>query len=135
MFEYINEVSVLVSALMAVAVGSVWYSPVAFGNIWLASLGNSVGNDVLSSKEMVRAIIKGVMVQYIFFLTLAFLMYVTKETLSLGVLGGIITLCVCFSYVQAAIWESRPYTYVFVQSGYALISIYGGLSIITFWPW
>lgn len=135
MFEYVNEVSIVVSALLAVAVGNVWYSPLVFGNAWLRSMGKEPGSDVLNPKEMYVATIKGVCAHVVFFFVLAYVSYVTREVLSLTQLGAIVTFLIAFPYVLGTIWEQRPFVYVLIQIGYAFVTVYGGLSIITFWPW
>ena len=40
----LNILAILVAAIASMALGTLWYSPVLFGNAWLAALGKDAGD-------------------------------------------------------------------------------------------
>lgn len=136
MFEGINEVAIVVSAILAIAVGNVWYSPLVFGNVWMRAIGIQSGSDVLPQREMMIAVVRGVFAQMLFFVTLSFLMKgVDMNVYSLMEIAGLVTLLVATQSLGAVIWERKPFAYFLVQVGYSAVIIFGGLAVITYWPW
>jgi hypothetical protein len=135
MFEGINEVAILVTALLAVAVGSVWYSPVVFGNTWMKSLGMRPGDDVFPQKEMIVAVVKGMVTQIVFFTTLAILARDMATSVSFMELAVLLLVLLATQLMHVVIWEKRPIAYFLVNFGYSVLILFGGLGVITFWPW
>jgi hypothetical protein len=136
MFEGINEIAILVSAILAVAVGNIWYSPLVFGNVWMRAVGIRPGEDVFPKDKVVGAVLKGVCVQVVFFLTLAFLMQgINASVYTLSEVAGILTLIIALQALSTVIWEQKPFMYFLVNAGYVGVIILGGLAVITYWPW
>ena len=135
MFEQVNELAVLVSAILAVAVGSIWYSPLLFGPLWMKTIGQEIEAE-LSKREMILASIKSIIAQAIFFFVVTqFIQISTTASISLATVGGLLLAFLSVSTLSLAIWEKRPISYVFVHAGYNAIVIFGGIGIIAYWPW
>lgn len=135
MFEYINEVSVLVAALLSVAVGSIWYSPLVCGNAWLRASGKTDLDVEYSSRELAWVTARAVMVNMVLFTGVAWLSTHLVVAHPLLISVGIATGSIIAHLSIISLWEKRPFTYVLVHGGYALIALLGGLSIILYWPW
>jgi hypothetical protein len=138
MFENVNEVAVIVSAILAVAVGNVWYSPMLFGTHWIKSLGGNgsfVGDN--DTKQLSLAVLKGVGTNIIIFFVLAKLIALHKD-LEMESLYGFVGLLLVFLWAHLltpVIWEKKQLPYFFVHAGYFTIVLLIGLGIITKWPW
>lgn len=136
MFEYINETAVIVASLLALAVGNVWYSALAFGPLWLRAQGKDPQGDILPESRVGAFIAKSIIALVCYFSLLAFL----EMRLSAAGLGVSETLLIMFgliaSYmIYAAVWERKPLSYLLINLGYVLLVTYGGSAVITYWPW
>ena len=136
MFEYVSLLSVVVAAVLAVAVGVVWYSPLFFGPMWMRSLGKSIADLDMPRREMLIATGKGLIAHLIFFCILApFLGYVVTYDISLRAVGLLLVALIAVYLFVLAVWEGRPMSYVLVHVGYLAIVVLGGLSVMKYWPW
>ena len=136
MFENINEISVLVAAILAAAVGSIWYSPLLFGSVWTKSARLTEEEIELSKKQMISATVKGISAQVVFFFVIA--KYITlsnQNSISVWSFGGILVMLLVTHMLQSVIWEKRSIAYFCIQIGYTALSVFGGAAIISFWPW
>lgn len=136
MFENINEVAVLVAAIVAAAVGSIWYSPLLFGSLWMKSIGLTLEEGELPKREMIMATLKGLCVQVVLFFVVAEYISVSSENdISLVKMGYSLVAITAVYVMQGVIWEKRTLTYFFIQIGYTALSLCGGIAIIAYWPW
>ncbi len=136
MFENINEVAVLVTAILSIAVGSIWYSPLFFGTVWLKSAGLISRDTQLSQKEVVRIVLQGIIAQFVFFYMVAgFLAHFRGSGFSIFDVGTPLAILVVTGMLSQIIWERRPRSYFLVHAGYTIVVLYGGMSIIAYWPW
>ena len=136
MFEYTNEVAVLVTAILAVAVGSVWYSPLLFGTLWMKSVGlrQEKGKDF--EREMRLMIAKAILVHGVFFFAIAqFILLSIAKGIGLPYITGLLMILLAMNVARAAIWERRPFAYVLIEVGYLSVILFGGFAIISQWPW
>ena len=137
MFENINEVSVIVSAVLAVAVGNIWYSSMLFGKHWRASLGSSLQPMDDNDTDITKAVTKALLTHTVVFFVLAHLIVLSREASSVS-LFGFISLLLIFLWghlLTPVIWEKRPFSYVLIHAGYFTLVIFIGVGVITKWPW
>ncbi len=135
MLEHINEIAVLVTAILAVAVGSVWYSPLIFGEIWMRSIGVSPGDEIMPKKEMNIAILKGIVNQIIFFFVVTVLVVNIDESISIWKFASLLIVLLATQMYSLVLWEKKRLSYFFVNVGYTAFVLIAGLSVITYWPW
>ena len=135
MIESINLTAVLVSAILAVAIGSIWYSPLFFGKMWLQALGLD------REEEEPKAIlifntIKAVFAQCIFLIAVAqFIVIGTTFSIPLGKIAQLLTLLLLGQMLFFMQWERRSLVYFLINGGYMAIVLFGGVAIIAKWPW
>ncbi len=136
MIENINFVAVIVSAIFASAIGSIWYSPLLFGAVWMKSIGLTLEKGELSKKEMMIATWKGVCIHIALFFIIALYLDIVKST-NYSIIKIIVSLIVLLSVgsIQSVVWERRPFTYFLIQSGYIALIVMSGVVIISLWPW
>ena len=135
MFTDVTVLPILVSAILAVAVGSIWYSPLLFGSIWMKSVGISMENGV-GEREMIVRAIQGVLAQSIFFFVLSqFILNSQSGGMSLTKIGVLLTAFIIAGIINAIILEKKSVAYLLINAGYSAIIIFGGIGVIAFWPW
>ena len=131
MLEPVNEIAVLVSALLAVAVWSVWYSPFLFGIRGMTSI-----DTVRTNREMILMISKEVFVWCIFFFALAqFIGLSIVYDIPMRTMGIFLTILLALSTVQAFVRGEQKFFDMVIHAGYITIVVFGGIGIIGYWPW
>ncbi len=132
----INYLAVLLSAISAMVIGGLWYSPLVFGNVWM-KLAN------ITEKQIKEAKKKGMTKSYIlmFFSTVVmsyvlahFVKYMQITTvgnaLKLAVwiwLGFITTIL-----ISSVLWEGKPVKLYFLNISHYLITLIVMTIILTF---
>jgi glucose uptake protein GlcU len=129
MFELINEVAVLGTTFLMMAIGTVWYSSMLFGN----ALPHGSG----SSKENARLKIAVTFAAY--FLMLSVLAYVLALAPILGtsllfVLGSI-SVFVLSLIGSLFVLEHKSIREYLITSGFFVVFIIGGGLVLEYWPW
>jgi hypothetical protein len=135
MFENINEPAVVVASLLAVAIGSIWYSPLVFGAAWMRANGLHTEDDAKKRAAVIQ-VIEGICAQIVFFFVIAALVpLTTKGFIAMSTLGTLLVLLIASHMLALAILEKKPLSYILINIGYTAISVFGGLAVITYWPW
>jgi len=136
MFENVNETAILVSAILAVAVGSIWYSPLLFGNRHVKTIGHTADDSPMANGSMVHIVIKGVIAQALFFYAAAqcIVLFADSKTSSFH-MCVLLSMLFFAQMLSISIWERRPFTHVLVNTGYVVMILFGGFAVISLWPW
>lgn len=136
MLESINEIAVLVSSILAIAIGSIWYSPLLFGTHWMRAAGLKDDDLVISQSQLIKLIGSAIVANLVLFNVLA------RTIAEFELVGTVIwstalllTLFLAAFTVSSVIWEKRPLSYVLIHIGYAAVVIFGGMGVIAYWPW
>ena len=136
MFDTINEIAVLVTAVLSVAMGSIWYSPLFFGEAWMRATGLSAADLSLSHKQLIGRVVAGIVAGFVFFLALAHAINLGREVgVSIWTIGALLVVLVGSLMVSFVLWEKRPLTYIYIHVGYASVVTFGGLMVLAYWPW
>jgi len=137
MFENINEVAILVSAIFAVALGNIWYSPMLFGNTWAKITGGQPTGNQEDSKELFYTAVKGILVYIVVFFILSKFISTGNENGTISQFGFLCTLIIFLwaHILTPVIWEKKPFSYFLLHAGYFAIALLGGFGIISYWPW
>lgn len=137
MLENINEVAILVSALLSLAIGSIWYSPLVFGNHWMKSLGLT---KIDEGDEAVVAMFRAAVLAFgasvcIFFVLAKFIVLAQLSETPLTILATYISVLFVASLAYTVIWEKRPLMYYAIHAGYVVLMVCVGIIVIGYWPW
>jgi hypothetical protein len=136
MFEGVNEVAILVTSILSVAAGSVWYSPLLFGEQWMRAAGLEAKDLAMSTKQIFLRVVLGVVANLVLFYVLARFINASRTGGdSLWALGIALVLFLTASTMSTVIWEKRSWLYIIIHIGYAAVAIFGGLGVLAFWPW
>ncbi len=134
----INYLAILVAAIVAFAVGGLWYSPVLFGKAWAKLSG-------MNEKDMKKAKQKGMAKSYVLmFMGSLVMAYVLANLLSLvGAtnLTQALTLA-CWLWIGffittmlgTVLWEGKPWALYFINVLYYLVNLIVMASILVSWP-
>jgi hypothetical protein len=136
MFGNISEVSIIVSAILAVAVGSVWYSPMFFGRILSKTTGHVFDDTESSRNQLLQKIVIGVLGQALFLVFVSrFILMSSDASVSLLHIGVFLTGFLIAHLFYMTILEKRSMAYFLIHAGYMAIVLFGGLAVIANWPW
>ena len=136
MLGNISSVSVVVSAILAVAIGSIWYSPLFFGRLLSKTTGHIFDDTEESRRVLLKYIFLGVLGQIFFLIFIAqFILQSGTETVALLRVGVSLSGLISASFLMVTIIEKRSVVYFLVHAGYMVIVLFGGLAVIAKWPW
>lgn len=136
MLENINEVAVLVSTILAMAVGSIWYSPLLFGKHWMRALGLTEADLEISKQRMPKLFALAGLVNLIMLFVLAYFVAFAKEAgEALSTIALLLSILLAAATASAVIWEQKSLTYLYINVGYATVVVFGGMSVMWYWPW
>jgi hypothetical protein len=132
----VNEIAVLASALLALALGSIWYSPLIFGRHWQKEAGLSDADLIISKTALVRSLVVALVSNGLVLFVIAHLVRLRDmysfSSLELGI--GIAVLLVA-SVANMVVWEKRSLMYFLIHLGYALLIVCMGILMFSYWPW
>lgn len=132
----INELSIIVTSLLAVAVGSIWYSPVLFLKPWLRAIGRDMSDMNMPERTLVFLAFCNFVLNLGLFTLLAVSMRVAEKVgVSLIELSAFYIAFAAAVVVTGALWEKRGPRFILITVGYLAVLILGGLHVIAFWPW
>jgi hypothetical protein len=118
----INWLAVVAAALSMFVLGGVWYSPILFGGIWMRANGFTELDVKRCNKT--RAFGGSLVLALVMSANLAFFLADPTTTvlwgISAGALAGIGWVAAGFTVVS--LFESRSWSYIFVNSGYLIVA-------------
>jgi hypothetical protein len=120
---HINWLAVLVSAIAAFLLGSVWYSPLLFLKPWMKASGMT--EEKAKSASRTKIFITAFILTFIAAVNLAFFLAEPSITASTGALYGFLT---GFGWVLTgigvvALFEQKSWTYILINGFYWVVSL------------
>ncbi len=115
----INHWAVLVSAVVAMAIGAFWFSPIAFGKVWMRLSG------ITEPKNPAWGFFFGFisMVVMSYALAVSVHLFVAETPLSGALVGAGMWLgFIAPVTLGMVIWENKPFGLYLISSGYYLIA-------------
>lgn len=134
----VNYLAVLVAGISAMVLGSIWYSPMLFGAVWMKESGVSKQQiDAAKKKGMALSYILNFIAALVTAYVLAhFLYYTNAATVTAGLqtafwiwLGFIVTVL-----LGSVLWESKSCKYFLINVVYHLASLLAMSAILVAWP-
>lgn len=130
----VNLWAVLVSGVVASAIGMLWYSPAVFGNIWLKESG--ITPNEADKKNMWWLMLANLVASLITIFVLARLAELTSSTTVASVLALAVVVWIGFIAmiaITAVIWEKKPLKVYFINVGYWLVALLISGVILALW--
>jgi hypothetical protein len=115
---YVNHWAVLIAGVAGTLIGTLWYSPVVFGKVWMKLLGIS------GPKSVARSYILGLISTIVLGYALAVVVALAGAA---GVFSGaLVGVLAWFGFAATVglapvLWEGRPFTVYLIDMGYYLI--------------
>ncbi len=126
-----NWLSQILAAASTLLVGFVWYNPKVFGTIWMRAIGVNPESVKDSNPNMLKLFGFSLLFAFIATIPLSYIVNHDNHTFGHGALhgaevGALILLPVIGTN---ALYESRSWTYVFVNSGFWVVcfALMGGI--------
>jgi hypothetical protein len=134
MFD-VSLVPVLVSTVVAVFIGMVWYSERMFGHAWMREA--DIDASGMNGDGAGKAILAGVFQNFVIVYILSHILLIAEAYPNAGPLFGAMWASILVGATQlgAVIWERRSLTYYMINTGYLIIVILAASLILTMWPW
>ncbi len=135
----VNYLAILACGVAGVVIGWVWYSPVLFGEQWMAAagMGEMTPEKMAEGKKMMP---KAVLGSFIAQLVLAYVMVYFVQLLGITTSFGAIELAlwawagfVATTLFHSVLWEKKSMTYYAITSGYSLVIFIVTALIVVLW--
>ncbi len=135
--DQINELAILVSAILAVAIGTIWYSPLLFGAFRNKPQEiNSVVEDEPSNRAVIQNTAVNVFVQILFFIVIGYFISLSFEfEIPLRKIGVLLALLIGAQTLVVTVRERQSLRHFLIYFGYSTLVVFGGLGVISYWPW
>ncbi len=132
----VNELAIVVSALLALAVGSIWYSPLLFGKLWQQAANLSDAELEFSHSLLTRSLIVGFLSNVVLMYVIASLLRVVEEARFSPVLLAVFLIALFGASVASQVmWEKKSLMYFVIHVGYGILIVLVGTTVLTLWPW
>ena len=133
----INFWPVLVSAIVAFAIGAIWYSPILFGKEWMSLMKidqNAI--DSAKAKGMWKAYLSHFIANIVTFAVLAFL--VSSTAVASASDGAFLGFFIWLGFVAPIglsnlLWEQKPFKLVLISTLQLLLVLLIGGAILGAW--
>lgn len=134
----VNFWAILVAAVAAFAIGSIWYSPILFGKEWMTLLGMT-DTDVAAARakggmwKLYLAQLVGTLVS---FAVLGFIVAAASGVTATdgAFMGFLVWLGFGATFALGGLlWEKKPLKLIVIQSAYSLLTLVIGGAIIGVW--
>ncbi len=131
--ESINYPAVFVAAIAVFGLGSLWYTPILFGNVWMKEVG--ITEEEAAKGNMAKTFGLGFLCILLMTLTLAMFFRDSGYSVLEGARWGIY---VGFGLMGAtvalnAVYESKSFTYIAINVGYVTIGMAMAGAILRAW--
>jgi len=136
MFDLIHEFAVLGTACFMMALATVWYSPMLFGNRWMKEVGITQEMVEAMEPQMWKHMVL-TFVSYTGMLVLLALVGVYAPVLGFEVwkVAVAITFFVACAAVGPTLFEGRSRAYSLIRVGFYAVFIIIGTLMLQHWPW
>jgi hypothetical protein len=126
----INHWATLIAALVGMAIGAFWYSPLVFGRVWIRLAGISEPKGAM----------RGYIVGFLLIIVMSYAIAVSVDVAGAQTIlsGALVGVFVWFGFVATValgqvIWEGKPFTLYLINAGHYLISfaVMGGIVAVS----
>jgi len=134
----INYLAVLVTAVISMVIGGLWYSPLLFGKLWM-NLSNINQRDISKAKQKgmamsyLAAFIGALVTSYVL---AHFIDYTEATTITAGMTAGfwIWLGFIATTTLGVVLWEGKPIKLYLLNNAYSIINLLIMGAILAVWP-
>jgi hypothetical protein len=136
MLSEVNELAILVSALLALALGSIWYSPLVFGKYWQRAASLTDADLEFTRPALARSLVIGFLSNVVvLYVIAAFLRLAEQSDMSNGMLATLLVGLFGSSVASMVVWEKKKFIYFLIHVGYGVLVVLVGITVLSLWPW
>lgn len=129
----VNFWSVLLAAVSYLIVGSLWYSPLLFGKLWI-KLNGFCDEDLKSSRPLWKILILSFLSAVVSSFVIAAVLGPRQSPDFGAVVGAIIAICwITMSKLTDVLFENKPVKLFFLHAGFDLVSFMIMGAIVGYW--
>lgn len=132
--HFFNIWAILVCIVSQMLIGSLWYSPLLFGDLWLKVIGKT--KEDISSKEAQKAMSFSLIPAISLVLLMATVVGIENaQTISDALFLGTIVSAgfIGMSSLNLVLFEGRPFKLLLINVGYMVVSLNIAAVILTLW--
>lgn len=132
--HFFNVWAVLVCIFSQMLIGSLWYSPVLFGNLWLKAIGKT--KEDISNKEAQKAMSFSLIPAISLVLLMATVVGIENaQTVTDALFLGTIVSAgfIGMSSLNLVLFEGRSFKLLLINVGYMVVSLNIAAIILTLW--
>jgi hypothetical protein len=118
---YINHIAVLVCAVMSLAIGGLWWSPLLFAKAWQRE--NGLSDEQLAKANPLKNFGVSFLLAWLMSYNLAFFLGAPGTTWQWGLAAGLLTGVgwVAAMFIVIALFEQRSLKYMLINGGYIVV--------------
>ncbi|MBT4384837.1 DUF1761 domain-containing protein [Candidatus Peregrinibacteria bacterium] len=123
---YVNYIAVILSAVAAMIIGSIWYSPLVFGKAWMKLAGVKEPKKDEANKQMLKGMGLGLVTMLVMAYVLARFMDIMVVVDSNGALEMSLWLWLGFMLpltLGSFLWEGKDVKLSFLNAAYWLVTL------------
>jgi hypothetical protein len=131
----LNYYAILIAAVASLVIGSLWYSPFAFGHVWLRLRGKDVreadGMRMPASNMFIEFLCVLVTAYVLAILTTVFGSHTVYATVLLGIIiwvGFYVT-----TLLSEVVWEEKPFELFLLNAGLRLVTTVVMTVVVGLW--
>ncbi len=134
MFD-VSLIPVLVSTILAVFIGMVWYSDRFFGRVWRREA--RIDPHALDVDGTAKLLLASVFQNFVIIFILSHFLVLANAYPNAGPLFGAVwaSILVATAHLSSVIWEQRSLPYYAITTGYLVTVILSSAAVLTLWPW
>ncbi|MGZ4031939.1 MAG: DUF1761 domain-containing protein [Tumebacillaceae bacterium] len=127
----INIWAVLVSTVISMVIGALWYSPVLFGNVWVKLVGLKPDEMRSAAGPMIGTVIMTIVSTYF----LALFIQVTHATTAIDglLIALLLSIVICAKIATNYFFEGRSFKLYWLTVGFHVIPFLIGGVILAVW--
>jgi hypothetical protein len=134
--SHVNELAIIVSSLLALALGSIWYSPLVFGKLWQRAANLTDADLEFSRPLLIRSLVVGFLSNIVFMYVIASLLRIGETAeFSAPSLAGLLIALLGASVASMVVWEKKSLAYFVIHVGYGVLIVLVGTAVLALWPW
>lgn len=136
----VNYWAIIVSAVVSVVLGMIWYNPKVFGTAWIEAQGKNMDEMMAKMKASGKSMTGNYVIQVVASLVMAYVLdhFVSLLGLIGFAAGAELGFWLWLGFIATAmvgmvLWEGRPWKYYAIVAGYHLVNLILISGIIAAW--
>ena len=133
MLTKVNIWSVILAAIIYLIIGSLWYSPLLFGKLWIKLIG-FCDEDFKTNKPMWLILALSFLSAAIAAFMISAVLGPQSSAVTGAIVGGVVAVCwISMSKLTDVLFENKPVRLFLLHAGFDLVSFMVMGAIVGYW--